>query len=365
MKKLIFATTAMLLAATATPSLALDIDTRGEIENLRSRLDRLESNAAKKDQLSLFSLNKKITFYGALEAELSYNSPENRPDESDITLATAMFGFQADVNDHVHGHLTFLYEEDETPLGVDEGFVSVDLKDMGPGHAKLVAGQFYLPFGGFDSEMLTDPVTLDLGETDRSALMGQYELGPVEASLAVFNGDSDPDGKNNVIDGVAASLTVNPVKPLELGVSYISDLAETDIELIKGTTYARSVDGISAFATLDLGPVTLSGEYLTALKTFTAGEVAAAAGASGELSGEKPQAFFLEARGELTENLSYAVRYENSDDFEDDLRRYGATCSWSFAKNTALSLEYLFSDAGDNPDTNTSHTVTAQLAVEF
>jgi len=365
MKRLLTLAAAGAMLAVSTQALALDINSRAEIENLRSRLDTLEARAAKEDHLAIFSLNKKITFHGALEAEAYYSKQENSPSESDIILDTASFGFQADVNDQVHGHLTFLYEEDKTPLGVDEGFISVDLKHMGPGHAKLVAGQFYLPFGNFDSEMVTDPVTLDLGESDRTAIMAQYELGPVEVALAGFNGDFDPDGKNNVIDGVVAAVSASPIKPLELGVSYISDLAETDIELIKGNSYAKSVDGISAHAVLNLGPVTLSGEYLSALKSFAAGEVSAAIAASGELSGERPQAFFLEARGEIGENLSYAVRYENSDDFEDDLRRYGATCSWSFAENTSLSLEYLYSDAGDDPATNTSHTVTAQLAIEW
>ena len=365
MKRIISAAAAAaLLTVPAMPARSMDIDTRGEIENLRKRLDTLEARAAQEDHLSLFSLNKKITFHGALEAELSYTSPENDPDESDIVLATASFGFQADVAKNVHGHLTFLYEEDETDLGVDEGFVSVDLEGAGPGHAKLVAGQFYLPFGNFDSGMITDPVTLDLGETDRTAVMGEYEIGPVEMSVAAFNGDYEPNGKNNVIDGAVAAVTVSPADGMEFGASYISDLAETDAELIDlsgpGGSYSRSIDGASAFATLGLGPITLSGEYLTALKNFAASD-----SNNAELTGEKPKAFFLEARGELAENLSWAARYENSDDFEDDLRRYGATCSWSFAANTALSLEYLFTKAGDDPDHDTSHTVTTQLAVEF
>jgi len=365
MKKVLgAAAAAVLLTAPAMQAKATDIDTRGEIENLRNRLARLEAKAAEEDHLSIFSLTKNITFHGAIEAELSYLSPENEADESDIVLATARFGFQADVADNVHGHLVFLYEEDETPFGVDEGFVTVDLGGAASG-AKIAAGQFYLPFGNFDSGMVSDPVTLELGETDRTAVMLQYSAGPAEISVAGFNGDYDPTGKNNIIDGAVAAITVSPVEALSLGASYISDMAETDAELLPSAyTYSSSVDGFSAFATIGMGPVTLAGEYLAALQSFTSAEVAAAATGGSDLTDEKPKAFFVELRGEAGE-IAYAVRYENCDDFKDDLKRYGATASWSFADNTALSLEYLYSDTATNPDTDTSHAVTAQLAVEF
>ena len=54
------------------------------------------------------------------------------------------------------------------------------------------------------------------------------------------------------------------------------------------------------------------------------------------------------------------ARYEQADDFQDDLRRYGAVVSFGIFKNTILSLEYLLGDANE-----TSHTVTAQLAYRF
>jgi len=45
---------------------------------------------------------------------------------SDIVLATVELAMDADIVDHVQGHILFLHEEDDTPIEVDEGIITID-----------------------------------------------------------------------------------------------------------------------------------------------------------------------------------------------------------------------------------------------
>ena len=87
----------------------------------------------------------KLTVSGALEVEYGSSESYAGVDSSDVTLATVELGFDARINDRIDAHLTFLYEEDDTPIEVDEGTISVSLN---AGHS-VVMGQMYVPFGAF------------------------------------------------------------------------------------------------------------------------------------------------------------------------------------------------------------------------
>jgi len=59
-----------------------------------------------------------------------------------------------------------------------------------------------------------------------------------------------------------------------------------------------------------------------------------------------------------------AVKAEGADDFQDDLRRYGAVASYGLFENTVVALEYLLAEQNSGDEERT-HTLTAQLAFEF
>ncbi len=65
-----------------------------------------------------------------------------------------------------------------------------------------------------------------------------------------------------------------------------------------------------------------------------------------------------------TEKLQLATRYEEANDFQDDLKRYGATASYGLYEHVVVALEYLRADADIDED-DTVDMVTAQLAFEF
>lgn len=349
-----------------SPSLyAMDITTGAEIENLKRRLQRLEGTTEKaadeteKDGLTVGTLLKNLTFNGVVEIEANFTKTENAQEQSDLVLATAQLGFDFKVNDYVGGHIVLLHEEGEPEsVVVDEGNITI-FKPLGEdGRIGLVAGRFYQPFGHFNSSLLTDPLTVEMAETNNTGLQFTIENKYFGFNGSVFSGETDAIGDDDHIETVVASLNVTPFKALTIGGYFMSDLAESDIGLVGNPMlYADSVGTAGGFLSLDTGFFVLNAEYITAIDSFDAVVL------GGDLTGRDPEVWTAEAGIIPMEAFEIAARYEKAKDFMDDISRYGGVISFNIYDNTILGLEYLL----EEPDIvgNDVHTVTAQLAVEF
>lgn len=350
----------------ATPALAVHDDTNAAIENLKSRIEALEKERAGR-AAAFGPLAEHLKLSGLIEVEGSWGKLEGEDPTGDLVLATALLSTEARINEQVGGHITLLYEEGEGGLDLDEGVIYLTCPRKLAGMAMaFTAGRFYLPFGRFDNYLISDPLTLELGETNDTA--AQVSLaGPLaRVSLGVFNGETDASGDDDVIDSVVAALDVTPLKSLSLGASWISDLAESDNGLVVDAgLYGDSVPGLSAYAALDLEPVHFGIEYLGALERFSPQVVAAAAAEPdpGDLTGRQPTAINLELALEVVEGGNLALRYEQAHDFQDNLKRYGVAGNYEVLEGVVLGLEYLRGES-DAPESR-SHLVTAQLAMEF
>jgi hypothetical protein len=324
----------------------------------------------------------RITISGALEAEAGFSSTEfNDPgaddvDESDIVLATVELGIDAEIHKHVSGHLLLLWEEDDTdPIDVDEGYITIDGKDVVPLY--MNAGKLYLPFGNFESHMITDPVTLDLGETGQSAVQVGFANDMIDASLAIYNGDVDESSEDNVIGSYAAGISFSlpedtiPSVGLSAGISYISNIADTDG--MEGIVQPNADDepeivdnvaGFGAFISISfMEMVTVEAEYISAMDKFDANDL------TYTTEEVEPSVWNLELAVAPTENLEVAVRYAQTDDFiggiEEEVlpeTQYGLTVAYGVFDGTAVAIEYLKNEF-ENDDEAT--VITAQLAIEF
>ena len=207
---------------------------------------------------------------------------------------------------HVSGHLLLLWEEDETePLDVDEATIRLDGEDVIPLY--LEAGKLYVPFGNFESYFISDPLTLELGETRESAAIIGYANDLFDVSFGVFNGDIDEEGDDDHIDSFVAraiyTMPESALAGLELttGVSWISNLADSDAltDEIDGDSISDKVNGISAFVVATWQErLTLLAEYLGALEAFEAGELAFDGGEALE-----PKTWNIELGYAISENL--------------------------------------------------------------
>ncbi|MCK4739333.1 MAG: LbtU family siderophore porin [Deltaproteobacteria bacterium] len=312
-----------------------------------------------------------ITLGGLLEVEFTNEDNERDGVGSDITLATVEVAIDAKINENVEGHILFLWEEDGGPIALDEGTITIN-SSYG---LSLTAGKQYVPFGNFESHFVSDPQTLELGETNQSAVLLGYEKGPVEIALGLFNGDLDGGNlaltDNDRVDNYVASVKVAPVDGVSFGLSWISDLADTDAEITEawgasptlGYLIDDSVAGISAFLSLAFGPVAFEAEYLGALDEFDVLDL----DVDTDLKGDKPSTYNVEVAYEVNDNIEVALRYEgNTDLFELPETQYGVAASYEVFENTNFSVEYLQGEYDDTGNLEEKRTlITAQIAVEF
>jgi hypothetical protein len=343
----------------AAPLFSMDITTKGEIENLKKRLESLEGKKVEKEALTIETLSKSLTFWGVIEVEGSYSKTEGLPESSDFVLATAQIGTDLHIGEYVGGHIVFLHEEVDTePVEIDEGNITVFKSYGDDGRYGVVAGKFYLPFGNFNSAMITDPLTLELAETNDSAVMFSLESEKYELHAAVFNGATDSMGTRDNIDTFVAAIKFKPLAMVSLGAFYMNDIAETDNGLILDPSlYGGSVSGAGGYITLEIGKLAVDFEHITALESFDAAVLA------GDLTGPKPKAWNVEFGFSLMAKLGLAARYEKANDFKADISRYGVVASYNIFESTVLAAEYLLEKPkGFGADI---HSATVQLAFEF
>ena len=134
----------------------------------------------------------RITLFGAVEFEAGFESIDPAEDggeeSSDFSLATVDLGIEAQINDFVSGSVLFSYEDDEDVI-IDEAMIVIDGGEKCP--FDLTAGKFYLPFGSFESHMVSGSLTVDIGEIHETALQVGIESHGIYGSAFVFNGDVD------------------------------------------------------------------------------------------------------------------------------------------------------------------------------
>jgi len=350
------------------------------VQSLEQRLEKLEKKPAE-EPAGTWADN--IELSGILAVEASSEKFESgtpgvaTEKSSSIVLSTAELDIDAYISDHVDGHLTILYEEDEQDqVVIDEGILAIDGEDKWPFYAHI--GKMYVPFGWYESHFVTDPLTLDLGETNQTAIVAGYINDLLDLSVGAFNGDIDKTGNNDHANNFVASALFTmpedtiPDLDMIIGASYITNLADSDG--LTGTdeegdqyvadTVKNYVGGFSIFVNTSFkDKVTFYAEYLGATESFQAGELLFDGG-----NAYRPRAWNLELAYAFLPALEFAIRYAGSDDggsaevnFMAE-EQYGAAVLYNLPLDTYLTIEYLHSEYKSNDETS---GVTVNMAVEF
>jgi hypothetical protein len=312
-----------------------------------------------------------LSFSGALEVEAGFEHGYGDEKTGNITLATVEVGIEAEVCDWVIANVILLWEEDDTPqVEVDEGTISLGNTERSPLY--LTAGKFAMPFGAYETTMISDPLTLELGEAPQSAVqVGLERPSGFSGSVYAFNGDIDEVGEDDKINCFGANigygLEVGNIG-LEIGAGWINNIADSDglgawID-DNDFTLKEYVGGFTGHVIVTVAPFTLMGEYVAALDDIEF---------TNSHKQEAPSAYALELAYTfelMGKEYTLGVAYQGTDNCGGILpeTRLLASFGVSLWENVGVALEYAqdkdykVSDGGSGDEAD---IVTVQLAIEF
>jgi hypothetical protein len=293
-----------------------------------------------------------------LEAEGFYSKTGDEA-ESDVTLATVEFVADMAVNDWIGGHVGLLWEEDDTdPFALDEGFIT-----LGTDYYTQL-GKYYLPFGNFETAFISDPLTLELGEINKSsALIGYRNNEYFDVSAGVFQGYDE-----DVIQCGYAAINGYVGETAVFGAYVLSDILETDGFADLKESAESGAPGFGVFANIYLGPVMFNAEYITAVSDVTYFGI-----------DYQPMAYNIEGSVSFAEKWVAGLKIEGSSDFMNEVvdsdgddivdslglfheTGVGGVVSYGFHENAMVGLEYMRMLNKDADDTD---LITVQVALEI
>ncbi|MCG5512440.1 LbtU family siderophore porin [Ectothiorhodospira shaposhnikovii] len=312
-----------------------------------------------------------LTWSGLLEIEANWAEDYEGGSGSDLNLATVELGLEARFNELLSARVLLLYEDDgeDSEVEVDEAVISLGLPAM-PG-AYLEVGRQYVPFGRFETALVSDPLALELAETRETAALLGWESDQFYGAAWVFSGDTR-DNLNGVGLNLGMLFDAGPVE-MDLGVAYTSTLGDSDtLQEVEAVVEGKRVGGYNAYVTAVHGPFTLAAEYVVAEKRFDAGQL--------EFNGKgaRPSVWGVELAWELDGlqrpvTLAAAAQGSSEAFIEEDaleLPRYRYLAGVSVALMDQLSLSFEYSHDRDYRERHggtgdSANAFVVQLAAEF
>jgi hypothetical protein len=308
------------------------------------------------------------------EVEMTDSEAFSGTDTSDITLAKVEFFVDAQPHEYLTTHVQMLYEDDGTEtISLDEAFATFGNTEKFPLY--LQAGKWAGPFGSFDTDMSSDPLTKNLGETKEASILVGATQGDFTLEGFIYNGDTQKAGESNRIDqfGFAGSYgaETNGIA-YNLGGAYLNNMADSDgltTQLGNNATAIQNyVSGIEVHGDVAISNITLRAGYMSALKSFQAGEIAF----NGQ--GAKPAAWNVEAAYSmpiLGHDTTFAATVQGTKEalaLGLPETRYGAAVTVAIVDHFSITGEYLHDEdysVSDGGTGNSGHTATLKLAAEY
>jgi len=270
---------------------------------------------------------------------------------------------EAEIAENVSAMVLFYYEDGYDSPDVDEA--TITFSSGGGMPLSFTAGRTYLPFGSYETNMISDPLSLEIGEIREDILMVNFEADGFYGGAYIFNGDIEEDGSDNLIENYGFNmgyLWEQDKASIDIGLDWINSIEDTDgIEWVLNDYGISSVtertQGIAVHANGQFGPISVFTEYVGALDDL-----------AGDNTNTKIKAWNLEAGYNFvlggmdsTVALAYQETSEAVDLYLPEERIVGAV-SMEVMDSTTLAFEY--KKDKDYYGENT-HTGTAQVAVEF
>ncbi len=357
------------MAGLLTDGGADEAGTKRELLNLKHKIERLEKSRRAEEIVA----PDRVTFSGLVEVGAWYADGPRGVDK-DITLSTVELGMEAQVSPWVNAHGLLLFEEDVTePMEVDEAIITLANTEVSPW--SLAAGRMYVPFGHYESALISDPLTLEIGETRETALQFGYEGDGFLVLAWVANGETRRRGGKGIgpygvqigaVHGGGASGV-----RYSAGLSWTRNIADSNRlqeAVFDKDALTRDVPGVGGYAVVGKGPSTFVGEYVAALRPFDIADL--------DFGGRtaQPAAINLEfdyGRRIGGREAQFAIAWQQTREalaLELPEMRLLAAVSVGIYKNTTLALEYAHEEDYETDDGGSggrTDILTLQLALEF
>ena len=351
-------------------------DLEGSRKHLQEQQATLEKTRSDQSELTHFAerlklIGKHVKIGGLVEVEVGFSEDYEGNNESDFVLATVALDIDINLHKYVAAHILLLWEEDDTePVDLDEGYIVIGNTEHFP--LFLQVGKLYVPFGNFESHMLSDPLTLELGETRETATILGVEYKGLYAGVYAFNGDIDESGDDDEIKcfGLNAGYAFETETfSLDIGGGWVNNLGDSDtLSDTLPKEIKNYVGGLTAHAIFSWQGFTLIGEYLGATDDFEVDEL------EFKGNGAEPKTWNIEL-GYTFEIANHetvmALAYQGSDEalaLELPKERYLGSFGIGLIDGLSLAAEYAHDkdyDKKDGGSGKSADTVTMQLALEF
>lgn len=311
----------------------------------------------------------KLRINGVLQVSGIYNHLAARkgkgPDSSAsrIAVSSVEVDLEAKVAERVTALAVLAWNDTLNTAEFDEASIDCQFEQF-----QIKVGRMYLPFGDFSSDLVSHTMPQFLGESRETAVLGAVSpVGWLTFGAFAFGGEAKRvkalgvPGSDKIND-YGFMLTVTPMKGLIFGGSFISDLADSDVQITVNKNYVRRVAGGDLFARYSGGPLRVGVEVLGALSEFDIRDIA------GAKKDSRPITWHVEAACDAPLNLTFAATVEGSREwYEAPVVRAGGAANWQATGNISLAAEYLNSlyDKNFSKKLHRDDAVIVQLAANF
>ena len=228
------------------------------------------------------------------------------------------------------------FEGDGAAAALDEATASLIF-----GHFEFEGGRLYVPFGEYFSHLASGPL-LEFGETRGEGIDLSWSPDDrIDGSVFLYHGSAEAtDGDTSDLDGGCA-LAGSPFEAWTVGVSYLTDLADSRAELLDAYDhrYQSRVEALSAHTVVGLDRFEITAEGVWALDAF----------AEFPSDRDRPSAWNLELAYFPEGALDGALRLEGSRELEGAPRlQGGAAISWRPVRKASITLEYMYGSYEDD-----------------
>ena len=313
---------------------------------------------------------------GLLKVDAEFIDEFDGTSSSDIVINRAEVHLDSELSEWITTHISLLYRQNDDPLRAVD--LEIDNAYIEYGNAFLSSfsaqfGQLYVPFGSFDTNMASNPLTRVIGETREVSFVATYDSG-FNATLYMFNGDLMEAGGEDSIDNVGVNLGYvyeGQSTYIDIGFGYLNNFGETDFlsKIILQNQTGQSevteyVPGMIAHLIFNWGSFQFIGELAAATKEFAVGEI--------YLNRKsQPSATNIEMAYNFGKSWNIALGMQSSVDLSGYLpeTRVMFATSYKIDESTRITFEYAAdSDYASNEPNGTGESgssILLQLAAKF